>query len=67
MEAKNLNKNFYKENMELYINGKKEKFNYKYKMNELKEINAKFKFNKKMENTSHMFYNSSSLKSIDLS
>ena len=36
-------------------------------MKGLKEINVKFKFNKKMENTSYMFYNCSSLKSIDLS
>ena len=61
------NKNIYKENMELYINGKKVKFEFKYKMKGLKEINVKFKFNKKMENTSYMFYKCTSLKSIDLS
>ena len=31
-EAKNLNKSIYEENIELYINGKKIKFGYKYKM-----------------------------------
>ena len=43
------------------------KFEYRYKMKELKEINVKFKFKKKMENTSFMFYKCSSLESIDLS
>ena len=67
MEAKNLNKNIYEENMELYINGKIVKFGYTYKMKGLKEINVKFQFKKKMENTSFMFYHCTSLKSIDLS
>ena len=47
IEAKNINKRIYEENMEIYINGKKVKFEYKYKMKELKEINVKFKFKKK--------------------
>ena len=64
IEGKN---NINEKNIDIYINGKKVKIEYKYKMKEIKEINVKFKFNKKMENTSHMFCDCSSLKSIDLS
>ena len=67
MEAKNINKNIFEENIELFINGKKMKFDYIYKNIESKEINVKFKFKKKIENTSFMFYNCKYLKSIDLS
>ena len=38
MEVKNLNKNLFKENIEIYVNEKKIKFEFKYKMKELKEI-----------------------------
>ena len=68
LEAKNKNKKFFEENIELYINGKRTKFNYKYKNNkELKKIKVIFKFKKSIENMGYMFYNCSSLNSIDLS
>ena len=58
---------FLKENTEIYINDKKIDFVYRYKMKEFKKINVKFKFKKKIENTSFMFHHCSHLKSIDLS
>ena len=67
IETKDLNKNFYEENLELYINNKKIKFNYKYKVNKIEEIKVKFKFKKKLTNSCFMFFNCSSLNSIDLS
>ena len=44
-EAKKLNKTFLENNVEIYINNEKINFRYKYKMNNLKEIKVKFKFN----------------------
>ena len=68
LEAKNINTKFYEDNIELYINGKKNKFTFQYKNNsDLKEIKVKFIFKKNITNTSFMFYNCSSLKKIDLS
>ena len=67
LEAKELNKKIYEDYMELYINEKKVKFNYKYKDRENKEIKVKFKFKKTVNNMSHMFYDCSSIVSIDLS
>ena len=68
LEAKNMNKNLFKENIEIYVNENKRNYNCKYKMDELKEIKVKFKFNHRiMKNISFIFYKCSSLKSIDLS
>ena len=38
LEAKEINKKLFEENIELYINDKKVKFNYKYKFNENNDI-----------------------------
>ena len=54
-------------NIEIYINNKRIKFNYKYKSNEKGEIKVKFKFKKLLTSTAYMFKECSSLKSIDLS
>ena len=54
-------------NIEIYINNKKIKFNYKYKSNEKGEIKVKFIFNKLLTSTFCMFCGCSSLISIDLS
>ena len=53
--------------MELYINNKKTEFDYKYKVNEIKEIKVKFIFKINLTNMSYMFRNCLSLISIDLS
>jgi len=55
-----------KENIEIYVNDKKIKFDFKYKIKESKELKVKFKFKKLLSNTSYMFYECSSLNSIDL-
>jgi len=63
-EAKsNINEN----NIEIYINNEKIKFNYKYESNKIGKITIIFKFNKLLISTSHMFESCSSLESIDLS
>jgi len=67
LEAKNINKKIFEENIEMYINDKKIKFDFKYKTKDSKEIKVKFKFKKLLTNTSFMFSNCSLLKSIDLS
>ena len=67
LEAKNINEKLFKEKIELYVNDKKIKFNFKYKINDEKEIKVKFVFKKKLTNTSFMFKDCSSLESIDLS
>jgi len=67
LEAKNLNKSIFENNIDLYVNDRKIKFNYKYKFNDSKEIKVKFKFNKILTNMSFMFYGCSSLKLLDLS
>ena len=54
-------------NIEIYINNKKIKFNYKYKSNEKGEIKVKFIFNKLLTSTFCMFWKCFSLISIDLS
>ena len=59
--------NISKENIEIYINDKKIKFGIKYEIKRSKEIKAKFKFKKLLNNISYMFYECRSLKSIDLS
>ena len=56
-----------KENIELYINDEKIKFNFKYKIKESKELKVKFKFKKLLTITSFLFFGCSSLNSIDLS
>ena len=67
LNLKNINKKIFEENIEIYVNDKKIKFDYKYKIKESKEIKVKFKFKKLLTNISYMFYGCSSLKSIDLS
>ena len=64
LEAK---KEITEENIEIYVNDKKIKFDYKYKIKDSKEIKVKFKFKKLLANISYMFYRCSSLESIDLS
>ena len=63
IEGKN---NINEKNIDIYINGKKIPFNYKYKSNEKGNIKVKFIF-KKLFSTTYMFYECSSLQSIDLS
>ena len=58
----NINEN----NIDIYINDKKIKFNYKYKSNEKGNIKVKFIFKKLLTSTSFMFYECSSLQSINL-
>jgi len=64
LEAK---KNIKENNIEIYINNKIIKFNYKYKSNETGNISVKFKFNQLLQNTCSMFDGCKSLVSIDLS
>ena len=64
IEGKN---NINEKNIEIYINNKKIKFNYKYQSNERGEIKVKFIFNKLLTSTCCMFSGCSSLQSIDLS
>ena len=54
-------------NIDIYINDKKVKFNYKYKSNEKGDIRVKFLFHKLLTSTNSMFKYCRSLKSIDLS
>ena len=56
-----------KENIEIYVNDKKIKFDFKYKIKESKELKVKFKFKKLLSKTSYMFYGCSFLNSIELS
>ena len=67
LDVKEINKQFFEENIDIFINGEKIKFDFKYNNNESGEIKVKFKFNKKLADMSFIFYNCSSLKSIDLS
>ena len=67
LKVKNINKKIFEENIEIYINNKKIKFDYKYKIKDTKEIKVKFIFKKNLTNTMYMFNGCSSLKSIDLS
>ena len=67
LEAKEINRKLFEENVELYINGIKTKFDYKYKFDQNKEIKDKFIFKKNLTNMSYMFKSCFSLKSIDLS
>ena len=64
IEGKN---NINEKNIDIYINGKKISFNYKYQSNEQGYIKVKFIFKKLLTNTCWMFGRCSSLKSIDLS
>ena len=63
-EAKN---NINENNIDIYINNKKIKFNYKYESNEIGRIKVKFKFNKLLTSTGWMFFGCKSLESVDLS
>ena len=58
---------FFENYIDIYIDNKKIKFDYKYKIKEIKEIKVKFIFKKILTNTMYMFNGCSSLKSIDLS
>ena len=62
-----MNKNIFENYMDIYIDNKKIKFDYKYKIKDTKEIKVKFIFKKILTNTMCMFFKCSSLKSIDLS
>ena len=64
IEGKN---NINENNIDIYINDKKIKFNYKYKSNEKGNIQVKFIFNKLITSTNFMFARCSSLQSINLS
>ena len=55
------------DNIEIYINDKKIKFNYKYASNEKGLIKIKFKFKKLLTSTASMFSGCDCLESIDLS
>ena len=67
LEVKDMNKKLFKESIDLYVNDKKINFDFKYKIKDSKEIKVKFIFKQKLTNMSYMFYDCSSLKSIDLS
>ena len=67
LEVKDMNKKLFKESIDLYVNDKKINFDFKYKIKDSKEIKVKFIFKQKLTNLSYMFYDCSSLKSIDLS
>ena len=67
LEAKNMNKNIFENYIDIYIDNKKIKFDYKYKIKEIKEVKVKFIFKKILTNTMCMFARCSSLESIDLS
>ena len=54
-------------NIEIYVNGDKIKFTYKYKCKEKEEIIVVFKFKKLLNNAYSLFDGCSSLKAIDLS
>ena len=60
-------KNINEKNIDIYINDKQIKFNYKYKSNEKGNIKVEFIFNKLLTSTNYMFYGCSSLQSINLS
>ena len=63
-----INKNFLKENIDLYIDGQKVNFNYKYKNPKHKSnfIVAKFVFKKKITSLAFLFYKCINLNEIDL-
>ena len=67
LEAKNMNKNIFENYIDIYIDNKKIQFDYKYKIKDTKEIKVKFLFKKILTITMCMFYECSSLESIDLS
>ena len=64
---KEAKKNINEDNIDIYINNKKIKFNYKYESNEIGLIKVKYKFKKLLTSTSYMFCSCFSLESIDLS
>ena len=64
IEGKN---NINDKNIDICINDKKIKFNYKYKSNEKGNIQVKFVFKKLLTSTTYMFYFCSSLQSINSS
>ena len=66
-QTKELNKKIIDENIDIYVNGEKIKFDYNYKVKENKEIKVKFKFKKRLANTNYMFMDCSSLYSINVS
>ena len=67
LEAREINKQLFNRNIDLYVNDIKTEFHYKLKVNDSKEIKVKIKFKKKLINASFIFYGCSSLESIDLS
>ena len=68
LKAKELNKKIFEEEIELHVNGEKIPFSYNYKItDEKKEIKVKFKFKKRLNSMSYMFYYCSNLTNINLS
>ena len=58
---------FYKKNMEIFINGKKIDFSFKYKSDERGEIEVKYIFKKVISDIAFMFKNCLALRALDLS
>ena len=58
-KSKRKKKKLFEEKIELYIDGNKSRFDFKYKFNENKEITVKFIFKKILTNMSYMFYDCS--------
>ena len=67
METEIINTKLFEKKIDIYINDKKIKFDFQYEVKDEKEIKVKFKFKTLLTNTSFMFCNCSSLKTIDLS
>ena len=67
LEAKKMNRKIFEENIEIYINGNKIPFNYKYKVKGMEKINVKFKIKRNLTNISYMFFHCYFLESLDLS
>ena len=68
-EASKKNKNFFEENIVIYINNQKVKFSSKYKKTnpEEKMVDVKFIFKRNITNLSFLFYKCKNLEKIDLS
>ena len=64
---KEINNQINKYNIDIFINDNQINFCYVYKTKTKEEIKVQFKFKKLLTNMSYIFYNCSSLKSIDLS
>ena len=67
LNVKKINTKIFEKYIEIYVNDKKINFDYKYNIKDSKEIKVKFKFKTLLTDTSYMFCECPSLKSIDLS